>query len=520
MLFHRRIGLHDNEVQNIAEPEPCAVCIVREAVKRVHVGAQTTAAPCPELIVEDVKKKVVKSKVEKDIVVPPLPVETSCVLIADIYDVIVASEIKSQALRSQGLPSPDLSLNELVRDCLNRKYGIRTLANKNLQGLLTGARVDAHPRLEVFAKLWGICAGTPKEKQFLPNRHPLLTTTYGHAFFRLFSRFLSELLAAAREWKPEFPKLSIVLGSKERVINKDAVRQAIGIVCTTVASTQYYAEVIATGLAAMPTTKEKLVERNKNKVEMVVIDQAILMILPWLVEEHKQTVLGNITFASATRIQRFLVKRVRNAQELGRQCLLWADVFERVDRRLHNSGGNGHERGLFTLPEFHVSRSQAFVSVSCLTIAQVLVEMSHGAALSERLLNTMFDKWHERCSVLGRAELKEKRKSSALHNAAISIQRHVRIRLQYGARATALRASRSRISVAAHLSANRQAFLEAMQRAARLHAIEKAFFFSTMKWQTPEQERVAAIEAERALGPIAKQAFGWTMCAFGFYAAS
>ena len=520
MLFHRRIGLHDNEVQNIAEPEPCAVCIVREAVKRVHVGAQTTAAPCPELIVEDVKKKVVKSKVEKDIVVPPLPVETSCVLIADIYDVIVASEIKSQALRSQGLPSPDLSLNELVRDCLNRKYGIRTLANKNLQGLLTGARVDAHPRLEVFAKLWDMCAGTPKEKQFLLNRHSLLTTTYDHAFFRLFSRFLSELLAAAREWKPEFPKLSIVLGSKERVINKDAVRQAIGIVCTTLASTQYYTEVIATGLAAMPTTKEKLVDRNKNKVEMVVIDHAILMILPWLVEEHKQTVLGTITFASATRIQRFLVKRVRNAQELGRQCLLWADVFERVDRRLHNSGGNGHERGLFTLPEFHVSRSQAFVSVSCLTIAQVLVEMSHGAALSERLLNTMFDKWHERCSVLGRAELKEKRQSSVVYNAAISIQRHVRIRLQYGARATALKASRSRISIAAHLSANHQAFLEAMQRAARLRAIEKAFFFSTMKWQTPEQERAAAIEAEKALGPIAKQAFGWTMCTFGFHAAS
>ena len=107
-----------------------------------------------------------------------------------------------------------------------------------------------------------------------------------------------------------------------------------------------------------------------------------------------------------------------------------------------------------------------------------------------------------------------------MYNAAISIQRHVRIRLQYGARATALKASRSRISIAAHLSANHQAFLEAMQRAARLRAIEKAFFFSTMKWQTPEQERVAAIEAEKALGPIAKQAFGWTMCTFGFHAAS
>tara|TARA_B100000482_G_scaffold162763_1_gene125840 strand:- start:369 stop:494 length:126 start_codon:yes stop_codon:yes gene_type:complete len=41
-----------------------------------------------------------------------------------------------------------------------------------------------------------------------------------------------------------------------------------------------------------------------------------------------------------------------------------------------------------------------------------------------------------------------------------------------------------------------------------------------MKWQTPEQERAAAIEAEKALGPIAKQAFGWTMCTFGFHAAS
>ena len=129
----------------------------------------------------------------------------------------------------------------------------------------------------------------------------------------------------------------------------------------------------------------------------------------------------------------------------------------------------------------------------------------------------MFDDWHNRCSTLGRAELEEKQHSSAVHNAAVTLQRHVRVRQQYGAHAKVLEATHSRMSIAEHLSANNQAFLEAMQRTARLRAIEKAFFFVTMKWQTPEEERAAAIAAEQALGPIAQRAFGWLMCRYGFH---
>jgi len=512
--IQKRLRLYD-EVKVEVQKE-CPVCEDRKWLVEhaKSIGTQTEG--------DEKNEKKKRKKKAPDHKIAPLPVDTVMTLIGEIYDSVVVHENKISMSRAMAVPYTQLTLHELVRDFLIRKYGIRTLANKNFQGLVNCiGETTGNERIDTFAELF---ADTKKgdvkvqrRGSFVPGRrvsrfsHVTKAVTqrpptpgdnkdedgeekskYSDDLFHMFSSLLATVHSQIKE---STSKISITFNSKEKQVNKIVFILAAK---AALPGLQEFDEgtwiKFCRKVDELPTMSPAgTSSKMKREKETIHIDAAIFLILPYLKKELKSTAHATIEIKMATRIQKAWRMRKDRIEFASKQQDSWIRVFSRIDIKMHP---RLEHRNCFTYDEF------------CM-----LIEMGTKRVQSEELVMILFNTWHMRCDEMLLDELDERRMLMERNMAATIIQRQMRIIIEFAKKKQLVRSISSRGSLVMNLEAAQAQLTQLLKHQQAVVAIEKMFVFTVSKIQTEEE---AAIALENARGPVAAEAFGYVMANYGF----
>ena len=408
-----------DEVKQVEQKE-CPICAERRwrTERARSIGTQTVDGDEKEA-----KKKKKKKPAEHK--VAPLAVDTVMTLIGEIYDSVVVQENKVYGAKLQGVPYTQLTLHELVRDFLIRKYGIRTLANKNFQGLVNCiADTAGNERIDTFSLLFadagkqGGAGGEIKvqrRKSFVPGgrrrteargtptiRGPPVDakkkekddddaddpSKYNDELFQMFSFLLATIHSLTKD---VVPKISITFNSKEKQVLKVAfVTAARATLAKTVAAEDPAWDRFMRDLDRLPAQAPPGISNKMRKEkETITVDSAITLIMPLLKQELEGKNEEKQMSKAARMIQKAWRQRMQRIEFASTNKAAWARVFERVDVKMHP---HPEHRNCFTYDEF------------CM-----LVELGCKRHQSEELVMILFNDWHTRCDDMLLDELDERR---------------------------------------------------------------------------------------------------------------
>jgi hypothetical protein len=291
-----------------------------------------------------------KAKKGADKKVKEIPIQLANTLITTIYEAKIKQD-QDDALEGRPLQS----LPEFARDCLIRKYGIKSLATKYMRSLVFMCRGkgSTSSRLRLFS---GLCA-IPTDTDIAAGNVELVYSTTKVA---LFSELIGHLFPSSRD-------VGIAMGNNSG-IDRDLVLTAFANTFTAIRkkNTDEYKET-ARALLALPAKDiVKGREGSKTRQTVINVDDAMELIMKvWEAEQQQKSIAvfeamqasqqkGGAGSGDPTKRQSSLLKglvskfnqKQREHRRLRVERLV--NLFREWDLEFHANDATGE----FSLPEF------------------------------------------------------------------------------------------------------------------------------------------------------------------------